>query len=106
MVAEARKRTRREHGAAFKAEVVRACAEPGVSVAGVALLHKRYKLRRSTLITSNRILDDWKLFLGDAALTTAILDRLLHRSVLVEFRGRSYRLKHAAERLANNTANA
>ena len=70
------------------------------------LLNKRYKLRRSTLITSNRILDDWKLFLGDAALTTAILDRLLHRSVLVEFRGRSYRLKHAAERLANNPANA
>ena len=39
MVAEARKRTRREHSAAFKAEVVRACAEPGVSVAGVALAH-------------------------------------------------------------------
>lgn len=70
-----------------------------------ALLHQRYKLRRSTLITSNRILDDWKGLLGDAALTTAILDRLLHRSVLVQFRGRSYRLKDAASRLANSTAN-
>lgn len=39
MTAEVRKRTRREHSAAFKAEVVRACAEPGVSVAGVALAH-------------------------------------------------------------------
>jgi LysR substrate binding domain/IstB-like ATP binding protein len=34
-----------------------------------------------------------------AALTTAILDRLMHRSVLVEFRGKSYRLKEVASRL-------
>lgn len=65
-----------------------------------SILHQRYKLRRSSLITSNRVLNDWKSFLGDAALTTAILDRLLHRSVLVEFRGKSYRLKEAASRLA------
>lgn len=65
-----------------------------------SLLHQRYKLRRSTLVTSNRILDDWKSFLGDVALTTAILDRLLHRSVSVEFHGKSYRLKEAAARLA------
>ncbi|MBK7235730.1 MAG: ATP-binding protein [Sterolibacteriaceae bacterium] len=58
-----------------------------------SILHKRYKLRRSSLITSNRIIEDWHKFLGDAALTTAILDRLLHRSVLLEFRGKSYRLK-------------
>ena len=70
-----------------------------------ALLHQRYKLRRSTMITSNRVLDDWKSFLGDSALTTAILDRLLHRSVLVEFRGKSYRLKEAASRLAKGSAN-
>lgn len=67
-----------------------------------SLLHQRYKLRRSTMITSNRVLDDWKSFLGDAALTTAILDRLLHRSVIVEFRGKSYRLKEAASRLAKD----
>jgi DNA replication protein DnaC len=64
-----------------------------------SLLHKRYKLRRSTLITSNRIIDDWAHYLGDSALATTILDRLMHRSVLVEFKGRSYRLKHAASRL-------
>jgi DNA replication protein DnaC len=69
-----------------------------------SLLHQRYKLRRSTLITSNRVLDDWKSFLGDVALTTATLDRLLHRSVLVEFRGKSYRLKEAASRLAKAPA--
>jgi len=65
-----------------------------------SLVHKRYKLRRSTLITSNRIIADWDKYLGDAALATTILDRLMHRSVLVEFKGRSYRLKEAAGRLA------
>jgi len=69
-----------------------------------ALLHQRYKLRRSSLITSNRVLDDWKSFLGDAAQTTAILDRLLHRSVLVKFTGKSYRLKEAASRLAQGSS--
>jgi DNA replication protein DnaC len=64
-----------------------------------SLLHKRYKRRTSTLITSNRIISDWEKYLGDAALTTTILDRLMHRSVSVEFNGRSYRLKEAASRL-------
>ena len=65
-----------------------------------SLLHKRYKLRRSTFITSNRVIADWDKYLGDSTLTTTILDRLMHRSVLVEFEGRSYRLKQAASRLA------
>ena len=66
------------------------------------LVHKRYKLRRSLLITSNRIIVDWDKYLGDAALTTTILDRLMHRSVLGDFQGRSYRLKQAAGRLAKD----
>ena len=65
-----------------------------------SVLHKRYKLRRSSLITSNRVIDDWENYLGDATLTTTILDRLMHRSVLVEFEGKSYRLNQAARRLA------
>jgi DNA replication protein DnaC len=64
-----------------------------------SIVHKRYRLRRSNLITSNRIIDDWSKYLGDAAQTTTILDRLMHRSVFVEFRGKSYRLKEAASRL-------
>jgi len=67
-----------------------------------ALVHKRYKLRRSLLITSNRIIADWDTYLGDTALTTTILDRLMHRSVLADFQGRSYRLKQAAGRLAKD----
>ena len=65
-----------------------------------SMVHKRYKLRRSTLITSNRVIDDWGKYLGDATLSTTILDRLMHRSVLVEFEGKSYRLKQAISRLA------
>ena len=68
-----------------------------------SILHKRYKLRRSSIITSNRVIDDWHKFLGDAALATAILDRLLHRSTSVEFKGKSYRLTEAASRLARTT---
>ena len=68
-----------------------------------ALLHQRYKLRRSILITSNRVLEDWSTFIGDAVLTSAILDRLIHRSVMVEFKGKSYRLKEAAARLATES---
>jgi DNA replication protein DnaC len=65
-----------------------------------SILHRRYSLRRSSLITTNRLIDDWSKCLGDAALTTAILDRLMHRCIPVEFRGRSYRLKEASSRLA------
>jgi DNA replication protein DnaC len=64
------------------------------------ILHKRYKLRRSTLITSNRVMSDWGNFLGDNAMTSTLLDRLMHRGILLEFQGKSYRLKEAAERLA------
>ena len=71
-----------------------------------SMVHKRYKLRRSTLLTSNRIIADWDKYLGDAALATTILDRLMHRSVLLEFKGRSYRLKEAASRLASTDRGA
>jgi DNA replication protein DnaC len=54
--------------------------------------------KHSTLITSNRILDDWGKVLGDQTIASAILDRLLHRGHLLKFDGRSYRLKQAAER--------
>ena len=66
-----------------------------------ALLHQRYKLRRSTMITSNRVLDDWKSFLGDSALTTAILDRLLHKAHVLNIKGRSYRLRDLESMLNN-----
>lgn len=65
-----------------------------------AILHKRYKRNLSTVITSNRLIEDWGKYLGDTALTSTLLDRLLHRSRPMEFIGRSYRLKEASLRLA------
>jgi len=70
------------------------------------LLHRRYSLRRSVLITTNRVVEDWGQCLGDAALSNAILDRLMHRGIPLHFKGRSYRLKQAAERLVNTEADA
>ena len=43
------------------------------------------------MITTNKSVRDWtELLAGDEVLTTAILDRLLHRSHVLNIRGRSY----------------
>ena len=65
-----------------------------------AIVHQRYKLRRSIVITSNRIVQDWGKYLADATMATTILDRLMHRCAMLEFEGKSYRLKEAAARIA------
>jgi len=65
-----------------------------------AIVHQRYKLRRSIVITSNRIVQDWGKYLADATMATTILDRLMHRCAMLEFEGKSYRLKEAATRIA------
>jgi DNA replication protein DnaC len=67
------------------------------------IVHKRYKLRRSTIVTTNRIIRDWGHYLGDSTMGTTILDRLMHRSHQLEFEGKSYRLKEAAEHLARKS---
>lgn len=68
------------------------------------LVHQRYKLRRSMIVTSNRVVQDWGKYLGDITMAGTILDRLMHRAHLLEFEGKSYRLKEAAARLVQNTA--
>ena len=69
------------------------------------LVHQRYKARRSIVVTSNRIVQDWGKYLGDNTTSTTILDRLMHRSHLLEFQGRSYRLKEAASRFVHQPEN-
>ena len=64
------------------------------------ILH-RYSKRKSTLITSNRPIEDWGNLLKDNAASSAILDRLLHRGHLLQFEGKSYRLKEASKRFAS-----
>lgn len=55
------------------------------------IIMRRYE-KNSTVMTSNRPLEDWPKLIGDAATTSAILDRLLHHAVMVSFNGKSYRL--------------
>jgi DNA replication protein DnaC len=63
------------------------------------LIMSRYE-KSSTLITSNRDIDDWVTLLGDAVIVTPLLDRLMHHGHLLKFVGKSWRLKESAERLA------
>jgi DNA replication protein DnaC len=65
--------------------------------AGEVLLEvvlRRYE-QRSTLMTSNRPLEDWGKLLQDVPAATAILDRFLHHAEIIQITGRSYRLKNA-----------
>jgi DNA replication protein DnaC len=64
------------------------------------IILNRYSSKKSTLLTSNRPIDDWGKLLRDNAASSAILDRLLHRGHLLKFEGKSYRLKEAASRLS------
>jgi DNA replication protein DnaC len=63
------------------------------------LVSYRYR-RGSTAITTNKGIKDWPgILAGDEALATAILDRLLHKSVVLNMRGRSYRLQELEKTL-------
>jgi DNA replication protein DnaC len=47
---------------------------------------------KSTMMTSNRPLEDWGKLIGDVPSATAILDRFLHHSEMIQISGKSYRL--------------
>ena len=54
---------------------------------------RRYETR-STVMTSNRPLEDWGKLIGDVPAATAILDRFLQAAEVVEMTGRSFRLEN------------
>lgn len=56
------------------------------------IILRRYETK-STMMTSNRPLEDWGKLLGDVPAATAILDRFLHHAEIITITGRSYRLK-------------
>jgi DNA replication protein DnaC len=55
------------------------------------IVMRRYEVR-STVMTSNRPIEEWGKLLGDVPSATAILDRFLHHAAIVNITGRSYRL--------------
>lgn len=67
------------------------------------VLMARYE-QASSIITSNRPLEDWTRLLGDVVMVTPLLDRLMHHGHLLKFDGKSWRLKEAAARAAKRGA--
>jgi DNA replication protein DnaC len=59
------------------------------------IIMRRYELR-STIMTSNRPLDEWGKLVGDVPTATAILDRFLSRADIIQITGKSYRLRDNA----------
>jgi len=59
------------------------------------IVMRRYE-RASTILTSNRPIEDWPKLFGDTPAVAAFLDRLMHHSHFVEIRGKSYRLHESS----------
>src|SRR5207247_8493602 len=64
------------------------------------IVMRRYE-KASTLITSNRPVDDWGKLLGDTAAVTAMLDRLLHHAHVLTCGPRSWRTRLHSDRNAS-----
>jgi len=69
------------------------------------IVMRRYE-RASTILTSNRPLEDWPKLFGDTPAVGAFLDRLMHHSHLAEIRGKSYRLHEHSLTARNRKAKA
>jgi len=57
------------------------------------VIHRRY-LKRSTVIVTNRPIEDWGKILGDNATASAVLDRFLENMHFLKITGKSYRMKN------------
>jgi DNA replication protein DnaC len=67
------------------------------------IIMRRYETR-STVMTSNRPLEDWGKLLNDVPSATAILDRFLHHAEVIAITGRSYRLRDRAGQTGESNA--
>lgn len=68
---------------------------PMVGEAAAALfqvINRRY-LKGSIILTTNRAVGSWGELFGDTTVAAAMLDRLLHRAIVVQIPGQSYRLR-------------
>ena len=64
------------------------------------VVNQRY-LKSSIIMTTNRSITEWGQVLGDTTVAAALLDRLLHRSVVIDISGDSYRLRDHQARTDN-----
>ena len=56
--------------------------------------------RKSTIITTNLSFERWNEIFSDSVMTAAMIDRLTHKSYILNMNGNSYRLKETREWLA------
>jgi DNA replication protein DnaC len=67
-------------------------------------ISERYERRQPIVLTSNKAFSEWgQVFAGDPIMASAALDRLLHRSTVINIRGESYRLKEKRQARAAST---
>lgn len=61
---------------------------------------RRYAANKPILVTTNKIFAEWNEVFPSAACVVTLVDRLVHRSEILNIKGESYRLKEAKERAA------
>ena len=77
---------------------------PAKSAESLLEIVVRRHQNRSTLMTSNRPIEEWGQLLGDVPAATAILDRFLQQAEIIPITGRSYRLRnHKAPEAEKNS---
>ena len=64
---------------------------PGAAENLLEIFMRRYE-KASTIVTTNRPVQDWAKMIGDTVTATAILDRFLHHAVIITIKGKSFRL--------------
>jgi DNA replication protein DnaC len=64
------------------------------------IVTRRHDAEKPVLVTTNKAFNDWNEVFPHAACTVTLVDRLIHRSEIIEIEGESYRLKEAKERKA------
>lgn len=69
-----------------------------------SLVNQLYQ-QTSIILTSNKGVAEWVEFMGDPVITTAMLDRLMHKCEVFDMDGDSYRIAHR-ERILNDDSNA
>jgi DNA replication protein DnaC len=80
------------------------CAIPHTAAEDLLEIVMRRYERASTLITSNRPVEDWGKLLGDTAAVAAMLDRLLHHAYVLTCGPESWRTRLHGDRTASGAS--
>ena len=68
------------------------------------IISRRYHQKSSTIVTTNKPFAEWRDIFPNATCVVSLVDRLVHRSEIINIEGDSYRLKEAMEASANRKA--